>query len=1030
MRRAPLVSVVFLCLLALLPGSVQAQNLTGTILGTITDPNGLVVEGVVVEATNLGTGRTRRVTTGESGTYTLPALPVGQYEIVASATGFETVVISDAVVQIDQQSRHDIDLSVGQVATRINVTAGIQFLQTDKSSVGSVLDGERISLYPVNSRKFESLVQLFPGAVTAAEGSEIGTRGGFNVAGVDENSNSFFTDGFDNMDPILRNLSYRPILDTIEEFSVEQNSYNAEFGRNAGAVVNVTTKSGTNAFHGTLWEYFRNDNLDARNVFARNTKPDLIRNQFGATVGGPIIPDKTFFFVGWESLREKRGVVKRAFVPTLLQRMGDFSESSTPILNPFTGMPFDGNMIPENLLSPIGMSVLNAYPLPNINNRAPNQPNRVEVANHIEDVDDVSVRIDTGLIDGTTMNARYSYSNARILDPFRDDIPGSSELKDFPQTADITRTNVGIGFTTVIGANFVHEFRVGYNRFQQPVTPVQPAPSNQTGLITLNDTFQSFSIPGLTTIGGGRRFDRTVNVYNYIDQSSIVIGDHQMKFGADIRRYLLNGGSYNPNQFVFIGTHPVTGDPLLTGNGVADLAMGIAVQAARFQGDPYANTQKSEVGLYVQDSWKATPTLTLNYGLRWEWYGRVTEKFDEQSNWSPECNCILIAGEDVPSQLVDDDLNNFAPRMGLAWRPFGNESTVIRAGGGIFYDNEQRHNFLQATNSPFLDTIVSSPFLLDIAGGPSMPFVMPWGIPIDYRDTYAAHWNLGIQTEFLPDTILDVAYVANRFVKMARIRNVNEERSDMTSPYSGFQNILFIEQAANSFYHSLQVRIEGRPTRGLVMSSAYTWGHALDDRPAQGLASQYGAGGIGIQNSYDVSREWANSDFDVRHRYTLGATYGFPTTDRSGFAGQALNGWGVNAILLLQSGRPFTVVIPDPTGRALRPDAVAGVDPVPPNQGPDNWINPAAFANPSGFYGTLGRNTMTGPGISTLDFSVVKDFETSETTRLQFRTELFNAFNHPNFSLPGRFFGAPGFGVVTSTTTSGRQIQFGLRYEF
>ena len=320
--------------------------------------------------------------------------------------------------------------------------------------------------------------------------------------------------------------------------------------------------------------------------------------------------------------------------------------------------------------------------------------------------------------------------------------------------------------------------------------------------------------------------------------------------------------------------------------------------------------------------------------------------------------------------------------------------------------------------------------MLDSAGGPSFPVVTPWGIPEDYRDTYAAHWNLGIQTEFLPDTILDVAYVANRFVKMSRIRNVNDMRSDMTRPYAGFQNILFFEQAANSSYHSLQVRIEGRPTSGLVMTSAYTWGHALDDRPAQGLASQYGIGGVGIQNSYDLTKEWASSDFDVRHRYVLGATYALPTTDRAGVAGQALNGWGLNTILVVQSGRPFTVVIPDPSGRALRPDAVAGVDPIPSNQGPDNWIDPAAFSNPSGFYGTLGRNTLTGPGLSSLDFSIVKDFDTSESTRLQFRTELFNALNHSNFALPGRFFGTPGFGVVSSTTSAARQIQFGLRYEF
>jgi hypothetical protein len=1025
MRRALLVSIAIL--LAVMGGPGHAQNLTGTILGTVTDPDGLSVPDVDITATNLGTGLVRRATSGDSGTYTLAALPVGEYEIVASIEGFETVVIPNAVVQIDQQARHDVALTLGQVTTEINVVAGPQLLQTEKSSVGSVIDGLRIDRLPMNGRRFETFVQLFAGAVTPAPGSEIGQRGGFNVGGVDENSNSFFTDGFDNVDPIVRNISHRPILDSIAEFSVEQNSYNPEFGRNAGAVINVTTKSGTNEFHGALWEYHRNDNLDARTVFSRDTKPDLLRNQFGATAGGPIVTDKTFFFAAWESLREKRGVVKRAFVPTVLQRGGNFSELETPIVDPLTGDPFGGSIIPPDRLNPIGLSVLRAFPLPNIPNVAPEQPNRLEIANHIENVDDVSVRIDTGLNDGTTMNARYSYSNARILDPFRDDTPGTSDLKDFGQTNDIIRTNAGFGFTSVISPTIVHEFRAGYNRFKQPQTPLLPLPPEQSGLATLNETFQFFLVQGLSSIGSNRRFDRTVNVYNYIDQLSVVAGNHQMKFGADVRRYLFNAGSYNPNFFVFAGMGQ-TG-PFFSGNAIADLAMGNVLQVIGFEGDAYANPRKTEAALYIQDSWKVSPTFTLNYGLRWEWYGRVTENIDEQSNWSPDCVCIKIAGKDTPSQLVGDDLNNFAPRLGLAWRPFGNDSTVIRAGGGIFYDNEQRHNFFQAANSPFLDTLIYFFTSLDDPfRGPS-PDVTPWGIPEDFRDTYAGHWNLGVQTEFLPNTILDVAYVGNRFVKMQRTRNVNQLRSDASRPFDAFQDVLVQEQAAKSAYHSLQVRVEGRPAARLALISAYTWGHALDDRPAQAAASIYGPSGLGIQNSYDLSREWANSDFDVRHRYSLSAVYDLPETGYRGFAGQFLDGWGLNGILLIQSGRPLTVTAFSQT-RTLRPDAVEGADPVPSNQGPDHWINPDAFTSPVGFYGTLGRNTVIGPGLSTLDFSIVKSFEMRDSRRLQFRAEFFNAFNHPNFGLPNRTFGVPDFGVISSTTTSPRQIQFGLRYEY
>ena len=1006
---------IFLILFA---SSVWGQTLTGTIQGTITDPSGAVIPDVRITVRNTGTNQSRTTETNASGNYSLPSLPVGAYEFEASRTGFNSERQTGITLQIDQSARLDVTLEAGTVAQVIEVVADAPLLQTDESSIGSVIDSQKIESLPLNGRNFDDLVQLVPGVVTHAEGSELSSRGGFNVVGMDENFTSFFLDGFDNVDPVLRNFSFQPSIDLLQEFKVEQSSYAAEFGRNAGAVINATTKSGSNEFHGSVWEFLRNDDLDARNVFASgDADPSLIRNQFGATFGGPILEDRTFFFASYEGFREKRGDTRRATVPTLLMRNGDFSELLSPpreplmILDPLTGEPFEDNVIPLDRMNPITRDVIQAYPLPNV--LGVTSGNRIEVADHIEDSDDISIRLDHRLFGSTNVMARYTFSDARVLDPFWTDTPGTTSLKDFPQTFDRIRTNMGIGLTTPIGNNTVHEFRIGYNRFKQPQTPQRQMPANQMPIAGVNQTFLNFRPIGFDSIGSNRRFLRVANVYNFIDQLSWFKGNHQLKLGLDLRRYDFFGFSANPNRFIFAGAQ--------TGNGLADMFLGLPVQSISFGGDLQGNSHKTEFATYVQDNWQVTPNLTLNYGLRWEWYGRVIERDDEQSNWEPGCNCIVVAGEDTTRQMVDDDLNNFAPRFGFAYRPGGSERTVIRAGGGIYYDNQQRHNFFQIVNPPFGDTRIGFGPTIDDPFSAGVSFPLPFAIPKDYRDTYAEHWNLGIQHEILPGTVLDIAYVGNHVLKAQRLRDINSD-----GDFEGFGPILMQEQAGSSIFHSLQVRAERRFADGLALLSSYTWGHAIDDRPGEGLASQ-GNGITGFQDNSNPRVDRADADFDVRHRYTLSYVYALPDTGYNGAVGHLINGWGFNGILTLQSGRPFTINMP---GSSTRPDVVRGIDPVPADQGPDNWIDPAAFTAPAGPFGDLGRNTARGPALRNLDVSIVKNFEVSEDRRLQFRTEIFNLTNTANFGLPNRVLGGSNFGLISSTVTTQRQIQFGLRYQF
>ena len=545
--------------------SAWSQAITGTMLGTVSDQSGALLPSVSITVTNEETGLKRNALSNDSGNYSITNLPVGVYRVEAELAGFRKEARSGIELQVDQRARINFQMAIGEITETVDVNVGAPLVQTDDAFVGSVIDEERITRLPLNGRQFELLAQLLPGVVLPAPGSHLGARGGFNVAGMDEHYNSFFLDGIDNVDPIIRNFSFRPSVELIEEFKVQENGGNAEFGRNAGAVINVTTKSGTNAFHGSAWEFIRNDKLDARNYFAPTgtPKPPLIRNQFGATLGGPLRENRTFFFGAYEGLRQKAGTARRASVPTERMRAGDLSELGGTIRDPLTGLVFAGNIIPADRIHPLSREVIQAYPLPNLPGI---RGNRAETGSKIEDGDDVSFKIDHQLFDSTRMSGRYSYSTTRVLDPFRLESGGGVNLSNFGQTADRLRTNVGLGFITTIGSNFVNEFRAGYNRFKQPQLPVNKGTPGQERLMGFEKAFLAYNITGFDPLGSGSEFKRAVNVYNYIENASFTVGNHQFKSGIDLRRYLFNSYAINPNLFLFTG--------LRSGNGLSDFLLG------------------------------------------------------------------------------------------------------------------------------------------------------------------------------------------------------------------------------------------------------------------------------------------------------------------------------------------------------------------------------------------------------------------------------------------------------------------------
>src|SRR5262245_53432295 len=677
-----------------------AQAITGTILGSVSDSSGAVLPGVSITAINTGTNQSRTTITNESGNFSLPSLQIGVYRVEAELTGFKKEIHSGVTLQVDQRARIDFVLTDGQVSETLEVTAEAPLVQTDDSSIGAVIDSQKVVELPLNGRQFESLVQLVPGAVTPAQGSHLGNRGGFNIAGMDEHYNSFFLDGIDNVDPIIRNFSFRPSVDLIQEFKVQESGYNAEFGRNAGAVINVTTKSGTNDYRGSAWEIMRNDHLNARNFFAPvgTTKLPLIRDRFGATFRGPMKKDKTFVFSAYEGGRAKIGTPLRAAVTTDSELLVILR---VPANDPTTGQPFANNTIPTNRFHPISAAVLQFWPTQNL---AVSGANRSETANRIDNANDISIKIDHQLLASTRMTGRYSYSVARVLDAFRNETGGGSNLGAFGQIADRIRTNIGLSFTTVKGNRWVNEARLGYNRFNQPQIPVNNGPAAIAPLQGFIKSFVPFRVQGYDEIGSGGEFKRVVNVYNYIDNMSYMYGNHQFKWGTDIRRYLFNAYTIGLNTLTFDGTRTGTpGNP----NPFADFLLGLPSQTVSVTsgpgfGFPGGNPRKFEMALYAQDDWKVSPRLTLNLGLRWEFYKRIVEKRNRQSSWVESCNCVRVAGEQIDPALTSEDYNNFGPRFGFAYRPLANDGTVIRGSTGIFYDSDMRHNFEVINNPPFL----------------------------------------------------------------------------------------------------------------------------------------------------------------------------------------------------------------------------------------------------------------------------------------------------------------------------------------
>jgi hypothetical protein len=1088
-----------LLLLVLCTDWVGAQGIRATVTGRVTDASGAVVPNAKVTVTNSGTNEMRTVTTNDEGEYTIPQLPPGDYALTAEQAGFKKLV-QRFTLETGQGARVDLTLQAGAVTEQVEVTAVTPVIAAEDASIGNVVDQKKIVELPLNGRNYLQLALLQPNVFAPAQNSTLGFRGGFNVAGNSEIANNYILDGIDNNDETTNQPSHTPILDGVREFKVLTGTYSAEYGRQSGGQVIVTTKSGTNNFHGSAWEFHRNSIFDARNFF-QTKKPDFKRNQFGGVIGGPLIKNRTFFFGGYEGQRRGQQEAGLTLVPTAAMRAGDFTGLAT-IRDPLTNQPFTDNKIPANRFNAVGAGLLALFPAPNANGAN----NYAATGTGSFNVNQFSGRLDHKLSDSMNLFGSYQFADSTEFYPITNPLCSARDVPGFG-CDELQRTqHISLNWTWTLTPRLINEARVGYSRFgffrlqedrdSDIIAKLGIKGLTDAGRTLFNNGAPELQIAGFPTIGGPTNLPqgRSDNTYHYVESMTFTNGNHTLKWGADIRRFLFN------SFFTSFGRGSYRFDGRFTGHPIADLLLGAAFQGDRNLGEPFHNAKTFSSGYYFQDDWKVTPKLTLNLGLRYELNLVPIENIDKVASFDPATNTIKVAGgqeayisngvllyrarPDVGRRLWETDKNNFAPRLGFAYRPFGDTKTVVRAGFGSFYNLQIVGNGITplSRNSPFRQRQTSGPFAATLRPLPNVadlfignPTIVPPGIDEKFRTAYINQWSLGVQRELAQNLVFDISYLGSSGHKLPLGININQAllpsaqciatpaaagcSVNARRPFQGFGSITggFISSAGNSNYHGLTLRIERRFNNGLSFLSSYAWSKSIDD--GGGISTGSDSSG-GAQNVRNLRAERAVSDYDVGHRYVLSYVYDLPFgkgkrfAPGSGVVDAFVSGWQMTGILTMQTGRPFTVLTgtdQSATGDATNRPNIIGDWRVE-NPTPTRWFNPctrlangtlrncgandtpAWQQNAAGTFGNAGRNLIRGDGLHNFDIGVQRFFRIIEGHQLQFRAEVFNLTNHPNFFFPTASLASSAFGTVTRAANTGtgaqRQIQLAVKYIF
>jgi len=1030
-KKIALFCPLFLLVAGLLSAPVLAQS-TATLQGTVTDSKGAVVPDATVTVRNRSTSFERTTQTDTEGSYQVAALPVGTYSIEVKIQGFKTQVADNVILEVAKTVVQNFQLDVGAISEQVLVSSDVPVIETATTSVGTVINQRTVQEIPLNGRHFVDLGLLIPGSVTPPQNGFLTAplRGqgsfAFNTAGNREDTVNFMINGVNLNDMVQNQITFQPSINTVQEFKVDNSTFSAEYGRNSGAIVNIATRSGTNDYHGELFEFLRNEKLDARNFFDFNSSepPPFKRNQFGFNIGGPIhLPhfgeggpifsyngtNRTFFFFSYEGLRQRQGLTLTSNVPTLAQRAG-VTNSTVAKLLPLIPLPTSVDTVIVNGVPTLIGRFAGSGTAP-------------------VDIDQWTGDVSHSFGSNDRLHGYYAYQRDKRGEP---NLQGNT-LPGFGDTRGSTRQIFTLNETHIFGPNVTNEARLGFNRVNISFTPnLQVNPSDfdirngvnqDLGLPQISVTGFNFNIGGPAGFPQGRA-DMTVVVS---DTLNYLHGNHSFKFGGEARRFYNNNFTLDTGTFTFPNI-----TSFLNGTGASSFAITL--------GDRSSAIVQNALGFYVQDNYKVRPNLTLELGLRYDWNMTPTERFDRFVVFDPATASLVRVGSGI-DEVYRENNRNFQPRVGIAWDPFNDGKTSVRAAYAILTDQPVTNVVTPLTSNPPLAdprsittgliTFDNAEVVARVAG------LAPNTVNHDFDNAYVQSWNLNIQREIGRDLGVTIGYFGSKGTHLRISRNINQpinggarpfprvSSSSPIAPNTPLNNISQIESAGNSSYNALWVTGTKRLSRGLQFNASYTFSKSID---YNSLNSQ----GVVVQDSYNIRGSRGLSDFDARHRFVISGLYELP------FKGnQLVEGWQLSTIVQSQSGNPVNIIINNAaftgTNNTVRPDVTGPVEIL----GTVNrWFDTTPFIVPVGRFGNLGRNVVIGPGFNNTDFSVIKRTKLTESQLIEFRWEVFDLFNHANFGQPGRVVGTATFGQITNTrfatgdSGSSRQMQFALKYKF
>ena len=1062
----------------------RSQVDTGAISGVVKDSSGAIIPAANMTATNTATAVTVSAQANASGFYSFQDLRPGVYDVTATVAGFDKVNKTGIEVRVQDRLEINFQMTVGQTTTEISVESQAPALESETSSIGQVVDQKQIVGLPLNGRNYIQLATLGAGTTPSQRSTE---RNTFVSNGARPIQNSYMLDGIDNKNKIVgfdssAAQSIEVNVDALQEFKVQTSNFSAEFGQSAGAVVNVSIKSGTNGVHGSLFEFARNNFFDAEPYFqpAGGAAPKFIQNQFGATVGGPIIKDRTFFFFGWQSSREVNAAPQLGTVPTIANREGIFS---TPIYDPASTAPnpngkgyvrtlFPNNTIPASRFDPVAAKLLALYPLPNLtgkNNFFSDQEESI-------DADQFLGRIDHRFSEHDSMFGRYVSTNNTNFLPATLPLPANDPSIVHPEAHSFAASE-----THIFRPNLINEARIGYQETREVQQADATRQFDQYGIIGAPDVstiygLPTFAISGLSTLGtpgpgslptpatgsGNLPIDKQGRTIQADDNLSWVRGRHTIKTGFDFQQVTLYANvtlQARPN-YAFNGVY--TQNPQSragTGAALADFLLGYT-SASQVSTTSKSESRQHIYQGYVQDDWQVNSRLTVNLGLRYE----LPMPFDETSNnladvilepgpyYGQLLNAHDLSGTGYSNTFSDPNYHNFAPRVGYAFKL--TDKTVIRSAFGVFYGRDENIGVARRlTNNPpyfVLSSYTSDqidPSIILSQGFPATA-LSPTNVATPTVNSFLKHspspytqqWNFNIQRELPGGLIAQVAYIGSSSHDLYYADQIDTPTPAAGSiqarrPLPQYSAVYEYAPYVSSNYNALQAQVERRFKNGLEFLAAYTWSHSIDNG-----SSNADSDGFTPENPFNLAAERGSSNFDVRQRFVLNTVYDFPFgkgkqyLSDNRWAGAVLGGWQLTNIFSAQTGLPFTPVLSSDntnTGTTARPNRVASGALSSDVRNPQNWFNQAAFVTPAQYvYGNSGRNILRGPGFRNLDVGLSRFFALTERFNLEFRAEAFNILNTPELGLPNATLGVATTGVISTVVNPQRELQLALRLRF